>query len=200
MADSVKAMGLDYAVVTSVTRDDLPDGGASFFAETIRAIKKANPGTKVEVLIPDFAGDKGALEAVLKTEPDVLNHNLEVPESLYPAIHRPQENYRRSLWVLAKAQERGAITKSGLMIGLGESEKQIFQTFQDLREAGCSLLTIGQYLQATKSNIPVVKYYTPEEFARLEKAALRLGFKEVEAGPLVRSSYRAHKLYRKLHN
>ena len=200
VADSVKAMGLDYAVITSVTRDDLPDGGASLFVETIQAIREAKPGTKIEVLIPDFAGDEEALEAVLKAGPDVLNHNLEVPESLYPVICRPKENYRRSLWVLLKAENTGAITKSGLMVGLGESKRQLVQTFQDLREVGCSLLTIGQYLQATKNNTPVAKYYTPEEFVRLEETALNLGFKEVVAGPLVRSSYRAHKLYRKLHS
>jgi lipoic acid synthetase len=198
VAESVDAMELRYAVITSVTRDDLPDGGAAHFAAVISAVREIRPDTRIEVLIPDFRGDEESLAAVLQAGPDVLNHNLEVPEALYPEINRPQENYRRSLQVLARAGRAGAITKSGLMLGLGETWGDIDRTLRDLREAGCELLTIGQYLKATKNNPDVVKYYTPAEFEQLKAKALGLGFGEVEAGPLVRSSYRAHRLYEDL--
>ena len=198
VAEAVSAMGLRYVVVTSVTRDDLPDGGASIFAATIKAIKKKDPGIKVEVLIPDFKGSEDALKTVIMALPDVLNHNLEVPESIYPLINRAIENYCCSLKVLEKAKEMGAVTKSGLMIGLGETKKEILQTFADLRGVSCDLLTIGQYLQQTKNNAHVKKYYYPLEFEQLKKIALDFGFKEVESGPLVRSSYRAHKMYNSL--
>ena len=198
VAQSVEAMGLRYAVITSVTRDDLPDGGASHFAAVIRAIHETRPGTRIEVLIPDFMGDEAALAAVLKAGPDVLNHNLEVPEALYPAINRQRNAYRRSLRVLERAGRAGAVTKSGLMLGLGEAQDDVFRTLQDLKEAGCRLLTIGQYLKATKNNPPVVKYYTPDEFEHLKAAAVGMGFSGVEAGPLVRSSYRAHRLFQDL--
>ncbi len=196
IAESIAAMTLDYAVITSVTRDDLPDGGASLFVQTIKAIKNHNPGIKIEVLIPDFAGDEKALEQVVNAEPDVLNHNIEVPEVLYPRMNRPLKNYRRSLRILSSAKKLGAVTKSGLMVGLGETEGDLVRTFRDLRESCCNLLTIGQYLQPTKDNYPVKKYYSPEEFVCLKDKAKDLGFEEVEAGPLVRSSYRAHELYR----
>ena len=195
VAEAVKAMGLRYAVITSVTRDDLADGGASVFAETVRAVRKKVQGVKVEVLIPDFEGSIDALMTVIEAKPDVLNHNLEVPETLYPGINRAKENYRRSLIVLENAHKFGAKTKSGLMIGLGESREDIFQTLVDLRAVSCDLLTIGQYLQPTKTNAPVLEYYTPQEFLQLKHIALDLGFKAVESGPLVRSSYMAHKLY-----
>ena len=198
VAESVEAMGLRYVVVTSVTRDDLPDGGASHFAAVIRAIRETRPGTKIEVLIPDFQGDAGALAAVLEAGPDVLNHNLEVPEALYTAINRPRSRYRRSLEVIERAARAGAVTKSGLMLGLGETRDDVFRTLQELKEAGCQLLTIGQYLKATKNNSPVVKYYTPDEFEHMKIAAKGMGFLEVEAGPLVRSSYRAHRLFQDL--
>ncbi len=198
VAESVDAMDLRYVVITSVTRDDLPDGGASHFAAVIEAIRIIRPKTKIEVLIPDFKGDGAALAAVLKAGPEVLNHNLEVPEPLYPRINRPRENYRRSLQVLERAKRAGAVTKSGLMLGLGESRDDMVQTLRDLRGAGCQLLTIGQYLKATKKNPHVVKYYTPDEFEQLKSMALEMGFSEVEAGPLVRSSYRAHRLYEDL--
>ena len=198
VAESVAAMDLRYAVITSVTRDDLPDGGASHFVKVIKAIQDVCPDTRIEVLIPDFEGNTAALNTVLSANPDVLNHNLEVPESLYPAINRPPENYRRSLDVLKHAKKMGAVTKSGLMLGLGESQEDLHRALKDLREAGCDLLTIGQYLQATKNNAGVVKYYSPEEFKQIKTMALELGFSEVEAGPLVRSSYRAHKLYQDL--
>ena len=193
-------MGLKYAVITSVTRDDLPDGGASIFAETIKAVKKSNPGIQIEVLIPDFSGDIQALETVLQAEPAVLNHNLEVPEALYPRINRPSDNYRRSLQVLKRAKDRGAVTKSGLMLGLGESEDEILRTIMDLREVSCDLLTMGQYLQAVKNNAPVVKYYSPDRFDLFREKALDAGFKGVVSGPLVRSSYLAHKLYKSINN
>jgi len=195
VAEAVAALGLAYAVVTSVTRDDLPDGGAAHFAAVIRAVRTKSAGTRVEALIPDFGGDAAALETVLAARPEVLNHNLETTESLYPAIRRPRENYRRSLGVLAAAKARGALTKSGLMIGLGEGEADILRTFDDLRQTGCDLLTVGQYLQPTAAHPPVAKYYTPGEFADLEAAARRAGFREVVSGPLVRSSYQAGRLY-----
>jgi lipoic acid synthetase len=195
VAESVAAMDLRYAVITSVTRDDLPDGGASHFAAVIKAIRETRPETRIEVLIPDFNGNADSLDSVLEAGPDVLNHNLEVPESIYPLINRPQENYRRSLKVLKRAGRAGALTKSGLMLGLGETEDELFHTLRDLKEAGCQLLTIGQYLKATKKNSAVVKYYTPDEFENIKAAALGMGITEVVAGPLVRSSYRAHKLF-----
>jgi lipoic acid synthetase len=195
VAEAVASLGLAYAVITSVTRDDLPDGGAAHFAAVIEAIRAKSPATRIESLIPDFQGDTGALETVLAARPNVLNHNLETTESLYPAIRRPRENYRRSLGVLAAAKARGALTKSGLMIGLGESEADILRTLADLRQAGCDLLTVGQYLQPTASHPPVAKYYTPDEFAVLATAARRSGFLEVVSGPLVRSSYEAGRLY-----
>jgi len=195
VAEAAVRLGLRYAVITSVTRDDLADGGAAHFAAVIRAVREARPGTRVEALIPDFGGDEAALGTVLDASPDVLNHNLETTESLYPAIRRPRGNYGRSLGVLAAAKARGARTKSGLMIGLGESEPDILRTFADLRRAGCDLLTVGQYLQPTAAHPPVVRYYTPEEFEALAAEARRAGFREVVAGPLVRSSYEAGRLF-----
>lgn len=200
VAEAVASLGLAYAVITSVTRDDLPDGGAAHFAAVIRAIRAKSPATRVEALIPDFGGDVAALGTVLEARPDVLNHNLETTASLYPAIRRPRENYRRSLSVLAAAKARGALTKSGLMIGLGESEADVLGTFCDLRRAGCDLLTVGQYLQPTAAHPPVVKYYTPEEFEIFAAAARRAGFREVVSGPLVRSSFEAGRLYETVRN
>jgi len=195
VAEAVRSLGLHYAVLTSVTRDDLADGGAGHFARTIRAIREASPGTKVEALIPDFGGDRQALETVLAAGPDILNHNLETTESLYPRIRRPRKNYRRSLEVLAAAKGRGAVTKSGLMLGLGEAESDVIRAFSDLREAGCGLLTLGQYLQPAAESLAVERYYAPEEFEALRRTALGLGFREVVAGPLVRSSFEAERLY-----
>jgi len=195
VAAAVASLGLAYAVITSVTRDDLPDGGAAAFAAVLEAIRAKSPGTRIEALIPDFGGDAAALGTVLDAVPEVLNHNLETTESLYPAIRRPRENYRRSLGVLAAAKKRGALTKSGLMIGLGESEADILKTFADLRGAGCDLLTVGQYLQPTATHRPVARYYRPEEFEAFAAAARRLGFREVVSGPLVRSSFEAGRLY-----
>jgi len=195
VAEAVFSMGLRYAVITSVTRDDLPDGGASVFYKTIKSIRKRTPGVKLEILIPDFNGNEKALDTVINARPEVLNHNLEVPEAIYPLINRPKKNYFRSLEILKRSKEMGMTTKSGLMIGLGEKEEDIFQTFSALRSVSCDLLTIGQYLQATRKNAPVVKYYHPEEFEHLKKTALHFGFREVESGPLVRSSYNAHNMY-----
>lgn len=195
LAEASAALGLRYVVVTSVTRDDLADGGAGSFAATIKAVKAKSLGTLVEVLIPDFQGDPDALETVLAAGPDVLNHNLEAALSVYPRINRPPENYRRSLRVLGRAAAAGALTKSGLMVGLGESEADIERAMEDLLGAGCSLLTIGQYLRPTAVNPPVERYYTPQEFERLARRARRLGFAAVASGPLVRSSYEAERLY-----
>jgi len=195
VAAVVRSLGLKYAVITSVTRDDLADGGASIFARTIRAVREESPRTKIEVLVPDFDGSMEALDVVLDAEPDVLNHNLETTESLYPRIGRPAGNYRRSLEVLAAAKRRKALTKSGLMIGLGEKMEDVLQTFSDLRRAGCDLLTIGQYLQPSRANAPVEKYFSPGEFNDLRTIALDFGFADVVAGPLVRSSFHADELY-----
>lgn len=195
---AISSLGLQYAVLTSVTRDDLPDGGASLFVETIRVVKERNPGVKLEVLIPDFKGNEQALETVIHARPEILNHNLEAPERIYPLINRPKRNHNRSLKVLEKSKEWGALTKSGIMIGLGERMEDILQTFSDLRHVSCDLLTIGQYLQPTKIHAPVRKYYSPGEFDQMKKIALDFGFMDVESGPLVRSSFGAHKMYEAL--
>ena len=195
VAEAAEAMNLDYCVVTSVTRDDLPDGGASVFADVIRALRCTRPDIRVEVLVPDFAGNPEALQIVLDATPDVLNHNLEVPENIYPAIGRPAANYRRSLDLVAEAGRKGATTKSGLMVGLGEDLNDLTRTIRDLRRAGCKLLTIGQYLQPERGNVPVARFYPPTEFEGIKAEALGLGFQAVEAGPLVRSSYRARRMF-----
>ncbi|MGD9346815.1 MAG: lipoyl synthase [Candidatus Aminicenantes bacterium] len=198
VSQAIEDLGLHYVVITSVTRDDLPDGGASQFAATLKTIKSKNSSIRAEVLIPDFNGDERALHTVIVAGPDVLNHNIEVPEAIYPLINRPLSNYRRSLKILERAKTMGATTKSGLMIGLGEDKRDIFQTFSDLKSVSCDLLTIGQYLQPSRSNPPTQRYYTPEEFEELKDNALKYGFSEVESGPLVRSSYGAHRMYKKL--
>jgi lipoic acid synthetase len=192
IAESVKNLGLKYVVVTSVTRDDLKDGGASVFYETVQEIRRLNNECKIELLIPDFRGDETAIQKVIDADPDVMNHNIEVVESLFTHI-RPQGNYRRSLEVLKtiKTKERRIPTKSGFMIGLGETTEQILTTMHDLRDADVDFLTIGQYLQPTRNHALVKKYYPPEEFLELKNAALQLGFLHVESGPLVRSSYHA---------
>ena len=198
LAEAASLLGLDYAVITSVTRDDLPDGGAAHFSRVIERLKTRLPHIKVEALVPDFEGRVSDLERVIQAGPEVLNHNIEVPESLYTQIKRKKENYTRSLGVLRSAKRMGSITKSGLMVGLGESEEDIHRTFEDLRGCGCDLLTIGQYLQATPANVPVVRYLRPDEFEGLKTRAMKMGFSDVEAGPLVRSSYKAHRLYRSI--
>ncbi len=198
VAQAVVSLGLRYAVITSVTRDDLADGGAGHFAATIKAIRRFSPSCSVEVLIPDFQGSEKALELILASHPDIINHNLEVPAALYPLINREKANYFRSLELIKKAKKRGFMTKSGLMVGLGESQEDLYQTLFDLRSVGCDLLTIGQYLQPTRKQMPVAKFYSPEEFTALENKAYELGFLAVAAGPLVRSSYLAHELQQKV--
>ncbi len=192
VALAVLRMGLRHAVITSVNRDELPDGGAGIFAETIRWIRRLSPETTVEVLIPDFKGDRAALEAVMRAGPDVLNHNVETVPRLYRTV-RPQARYERSLEVLRRAKEIDpqVVTKSGLMVGLGEERDELIRVFCDLRAAGVDVLTVGQYLRPTPHHLPVARYWTPEEFEELRQEAAALGFRHVEAGPLVRSSYHA---------
>ncbi|HWP35426.1 MAG TPA: lipoyl synthase [Thermodesulfobacteriota bacterium] len=197
VAEAVARMGLAHAVVTSVNRDDLPDGGAGVFAATIRAIRRRMPQTSVEVLIPDFRGDAAALEAVLEAGPDILNHNTETVPRLYRAV-RPGARYERSLELLARArrwsEERSGgrlLVKSGLMLGLGETPDELRATMRDLVAAGCHILTLGQYLRPTLHHLPVQRYVPPEEFERYRVEGLALGFEHVESGPLVRSSYHA---------
>ena len=193
LAEAAAAMGLRHVVVTSVTRDDLPDGGAAHFAATIREIRARLPGASVEVLVPDFQNDAAALDLVLAARPDIFNHNLETVERLQPAI-RPQADYRRSLAVLAYAARAGARTKSGLMLGLGETDGEISAALRDLRAAGVSLLTLGQYLAPSPAHHPVARFATPAEFDRWRTDALALGFASVASAPHVRSSYHAEEL------
>jgi lipoic acid synthetase len=197
VAEAVVILGLRYAVVTSVTRDDLADGGASFFAETIRALRKRSPKTLVEVLIPDLQGNWQALKTILEAGPDVLNHNIETVAALYPEV-RPQAQYRRSLELLrqAKVISPRIPTKSGIMLGFGETHTDLQQTWHDLLAAGCDILTMGQYLQPSADHLPVHRFLPPEEFTELETEALALGFAGVASAPFVRSSYQAEKLYR----
>ena len=194
IAESVKTLGLKYVVVTSVTRDDLKDGGASIFYETVREIRRLNDACKIEVLIPDFKGDATAVQKVVDAAPDVINHNIEVVEGLFPLI-RPQGDYQRSLGVvkIIKTMDGRIPTKSGFMVGFGETNDQILVTMRDLRDADVDFLTMGQYLQPTRNHVQVKKYYTPDEFVELKNTALQLGFTHVESGPLVRSSYHAQK-------
>jgi lipoic acid synthetase len=194
MVDIMKAK---YVVITSVTRDDLADGGSSHFARVITHLKTHRPKVKIEVLIPDFNGNTSCLDTVLEAKPDVLNHNLEAVKRLYPHVNRKTENYHISLKVLRYSHEKGFITKSGIMVGLGETLREIKELFRDLRNSGVMLLTIGQYLQPIKENVPVEKYYTPEAFEQLKEIALSFGFTAVESAPFVRSSYKAHRLYQK---
>ncbi|MGE5341524.1 MAG: lipoyl synthase [Candidatus Omnitrophota bacterium] len=189
--EMVNILNARYVVITSVTRDDLPDGGSSHFAQVITHLKTHKPGIKIEVLIPDFKGNTAAMDTVLQAEPDVLNHNLETVKRLYPHVNRHARNYQVSLDILRYAHEKGFITKSGIMVGLGETMDEIEQVFRNLRQNGVQRLTIGQYLQPTKENVPVEKYYTPEEFEELKENALAYGFAHVVSGPFVRSSYKA---------
>jgi lipoic acid synthetase len=193
VASAIHALGLDYVVVTSVDRDDLPDFGATQFAQTIVETRARIPSCRLEVLIPDFQGDRSALGIVLDAGPDVLNHNIETVPRLYRAA-RPGGRYARALGVLRASREIAPAipTKSGLMVGLGEEWDEVVQTLRDLRDAGVSIVTIGQYLRPSLANLPMVRYYTPDEFAGLKRIGLELGFGHVESGPLVRSSYHAH--------
>lgn len=196
VAETVKILKLKHAVVTSVTRDDLPDGGAGHFAEVIRTIRARCPGTTIEVLTPDFKGSLPALNAVFAERPEVFNHNLETVKRLYPEV-RPQAVYDRSLAVLAAARAHGdMVVKSGLMVGLGETVEELADAFGDLAHVGVESLTIGQYLAPSKNHHPVVKYYHPDEFSSLAMVATRAGIRQVFAGPLVRSSYHAGEQFR----
>jgi lipoic acid synthetase len=200
VAQTVERMGLKYVVVTSVTRDDLPDGGAAHFAATIVAIRRRVPGAEIEVLIPDFQGNRAALATVLEARPNVLNHNIETVPSLYPTV-RPRADYRRSLELLRRSHEMAPSvpTKSGLMLGLGETPQELRQTLFDLRDAGCQILTLGQYLQPSPEHLPVEAYVPPDDFESWRKAALEMGFAEVASAPFVRSSYHAKESFRALH-
>jgi len=196
LAGIVKEMKLLYVVITSVTRDDLPDGGAGCFSETVAAVRNTIPAAKIEVLIPDFKGDKAALETVVNAGPDVLNHNMETVSRLYPEV-RPQAKYDRSLELLKHVQrlDPGLPVKSGLMLGLGERSIELEETLKDLLNTGCRILTLGQYLQPTKNHLPVQRFVPPQEFEKWGEIAKRMGFKEVASGPFVRSSYHASRLY-----
>ena len=193
VASAIHTLGLDYVVVTSVDRDDLPDFGATQFARTITETRSRIPSCRLEVLIPDFQGDRAALQIVLDAKPDVLNHNIETVPRLY-RIARPGGRYSRALDLLRHSREMAPAipTKSGLMVGLGEEWDEVMQTLHDLRDAGVAIVTIGQYLRPSLANLPMVRYYTPDEFAELKRIGLELGIGHVESGPLVRSSYHAH--------
>jgi lipoic acid synthetase len=198
VAEAVHKLNLKHAVITAVNRDDREDGGASHFAETIQAVRKLNPDCKVEVLIPDFEGSDPALDTVLDAQPDVLNHNTETVPRLYHRV-RPYARYAEwTLRLLARAAKRrdaegrGMLTKSGLMLGLGETTSEVVESMHDLRAVDCDVLTLGQYLQPAEKRLPVERFYAPEEFAELKLLGMEMGFKYVESGPLVRSSYHAH--------
>lgn len=190
IAAAARELGLDYVVVTSVTRDDLADGGASQFAATVAALRDALPSARVETLVPDFAGDEAALRQVIAARPDVVGHNVETVPRLYPEV-RPGADYQRSLALLRSAANAGLRTKSGAMLGLGEELDEAREVMRDLREARVGILTLGQYLQPTRRHLPVARYIEPQEFAALEEEAKAMGFDDVKAGPFVRSSYRA---------
>ncbi|HHV80922.1 MAG TPA: lipoyl synthase [bacterium] len=199
IARAVESLGLKYVVITSVTRDDLPRGGAEEFRDTVIEIKRLNRNVNVEVLTPDFRGDKEALFEALSAGPDVLNHNIETVPSLYPTV-RPMADFERSLNILywAKEYNNDIITKSGIMVGLGETDEELYNTFKMLADVGCDILTIGQYLQPTREHLEVREYVTPEKFQELERLAYKSGLKYVVSGVFVRSSYFAHKGYEKI--
>ena len=191
---AIAQMSLGHAVVTSVNRDELADGGAALFAATIREIRRQSPGTTVEVLIPDFIGDVAALDIVLAERPEILNHNVETVERLYPRV-RPQARYPRSLEVLRRTKERAPelVAKSGIMVGLGESRDEVLATMRDIAAQGTDVLTVGQYLRPSPMHLPIERYWTPDEFADLREQGMGMGFRHVESGPLVRSSYHAER-------
>ena len=194
IAKAVKDLGLKYAVITSVTRDDLPDGGAEHFAQCIYEIRKLTPSVKIEILTPDFKNQKDALDVIIKAHPDVFNHNIETVKALFKTA-RPQGNYDNSLAVLKYIKENSDIeTKSGMMIGLGETIEQIKETMEDLHAVNCDILTVGQYIQPSKEHLPVAKYYKPEEYEELKELATSVGITRHQIGPLVRSSYNAASL------
>ncbi len=193
VADAVERLDLAHVVVTSVDRDDVADGGAAIFAETVREIRKRTPKASIEVLIPDFQGNEAALYTVLDARPDILNHNTETVPRLY-RLARSGGRYARTMELLDRARRYApaTATKSGIMLGLGEEWDEVIATLDDLRKAGCAILTLGQYLRPSAAHLPMVRYYHPDEFARLKAIALEMGFTHVESGPLVRSSYHAH--------
>lgn len=190
VAEAVALMKLKHAVITSVNRDELADGGAAVWAETITRIREAAPATSIEVLIPDFCGDWDALDTVLAAKPDILNHNMESVKSQYHRV-RPQAKYERSLELLRRAKARGFVTKTGIMVGIGETDAEVLGVMKDIRAEGVDILTIGQYLQPTKQHLPIDRWVPPEQFAEWKQLGLDMGFGVVESGPLVRSSYHA---------
>ncbi len=192
LADAIQKMKLDYVVITSVTRDDLPDGGAQVFAECISRLRETAQQCKIEVLIPDFQGNPAALEKVIAAKPDVINHNMEAVRPMFEQL-RPQGNYDTSLKLLKNIRSSSIVSKSGFMIGFGETREDILQLIDDLSSVSCARLTIGQYQQPTLKHWPVAKYYHPDEFAEFKEIAYQKGFQYVEAGPLVRSSYHAER-------
>ena len=198
VAMAVEALGLRYVVITSVTRDDIPDGGSLHFAKTIRSIKDQMPDTRIEVLIPDFQGAEWALKVVMEARPDVINHNIETVPRLYPEV-RPQADYRRSLQLLTRCSEmdRRIVTKSGLMLGLGENPEEVLRVLRELLESGCQLLTIGQYLSPSSAHHRVIRFVPPEEFTQWEEVASRAGFMGIASGPFVRSSFKAAETFQK---
>lgn len=194
VAQAVRKLGLKHVVVTSVTRDDLEDGGAGHFADVIKIIKELNSNVTVEVLIPDFAGNEGALKKVVDAKPEIINHNIETVQRLYPEV-RPKADYRRSLELLEniKNMDGTILSKSGIMVGLGEKESEVIEVFKDLRSVGCDILTVGQYLSPSPQHHPVVEYIHPDIFSMYKERAEEMGFKYVASAPLVRSSYHADK-------
>ncbi|MCE4614358.1 MAG: lipoyl synthase [Desulfurococcales archaeon] len=202
VAEAAKEMGLDYIVVTSVTRDDLPDGGASQYADTILWVRKLLPEAKIEVLIPDFGGNLGLLEKVLDVEPNVLAHNIETVKRLSRTVRDPRASYERSLMVLryAKRYRRNLVTKSSLLLGFGEEWSEIVEAMKDLRNAGVDVLVVSQYLRPSEAQVPVRRYYKLEEFKEIEKLGYKLGFKYVLSHPLARTSYKAREAYFKARN
>lgn len=192
VAESVEALQLKHVVITSVNRDELKDGGASIFSETVRLIRQRMPKTTIEILIPDFKGEEHAFEIIMQNPPDILNHNLETVKRLYHAV-RPQAKYERSLSVIRWFKEKGLRTKSGIMVGIGETKEEVIELIEDLYNSGCDIMTIGQYLQPTKNHLPVHRYVTLDEFNFYKEYGLKIGLKAIESSPLVRSSYHADK-------
>jgi lipoyl synthase len=190
VAEAIRLMNVRHAVITSVNRDELPDGGAAIFAETIRQARTVNPSVRIEVLVPDFRGVRWALQLVIDERPDILNHNTETVPRLYSSV-RPQAKYGRSLELIRRAHEAGMVTKSGLMLGLGEETGEVLRVMEDLRGSGCDILTLGQYLRPSKEHLPVARYVPPSEFLEFRNRGIAMGFRHVESGPLVRSSYHA---------
>lgn len=192
VAESVETLNLKHVVITSVNRDELKDGGAIIFSDSIRLIRERMPQTTIEILIPDFKGEESSFEIILRNPPDILNHNLETVQRLYHAV-RPQAKYERSLELIRWFKEHGLKTKSGIMVGIGETKEEVFELISDLQKNGCDIMTIGQYLQPTKNHLPVHRYVTLDEFKSYKDYGLSIGLKAVESSPLVRSSYHAEK-------